>query len=118
LTGGVEKITHRSDFDAVMATGVAARTAHFALHQQVNVDNPRIGAVVPKRLAKRAVTRNTIKRQIYATAFMRTNPSTAAHVVRLRKEFDRQFFKSATSVRLKQALREELQHLFAQVAPT
>jgi ribonuclease P protein component len=91
---------------------------HFALHQQVNVDNPRIGAVVPKRLAKRAVTRNTIKRQIYATAFMRTNPSTAAHVVRLRKEFDRQFFKSATSVRLKQALREELQQLFAQVAQT
>jgi hypothetical protein len=49
---------------------------------------------------------------------MRTNTSTAAHVVRLRKEFDRQFFKSASSVRLKQALREELQHLFAQVAPT
>ena len=36
LTGGVEKITHRSDFDAVMAAGVAATTPHFALHQQTS----------------------------------------------------------------------------------
>ena len=98
-----------------MHAGVKATTAHFALHQQSNVTSPRIGAVVPKRLAKRAVTRNTIKRQIYAAAFMRSTTSTAAQVVRLRREFDRQFFVSATSTRLKQAVREELQQLFAKV---
>ena len=99
-----------------MATGVAAKTVHFALHQQANVDQPRIGAIVPKRYAKRAVTRNTIKRQIYAIAFMRTNTSTAAQVVRLRKELDRGLFKSASSDRLKRTVRAELLQLFAQVA--
>jgi len=118
LTGGVEKITHRSDFDAVMAAGVAATTLHFALHQQTGTDMPRIGAVVPKRLAKRAVTRNTIKRQIYAAAFMRSSNASAAQVVRLRREFDRKFFVSATSNRLKQAVREELQQLFAKAEAT
>jgi ribonuclease P protein component len=118
LTDGVEKITHRSEFDAVMAAGVAATTAHFALHQQDNGTTARIGAVVPKRLAKRAVTRNTIKRQIYAAALMRSPNATAAQVVRLRREFDRQLFISATSTRLKQAVREELQQLFSKVKPT
>jgi ribonuclease P protein component len=113
LTGGVEKITHRSDFDAVMAAGVTATTAHFALHQQVNATIARIGAVVPKRLAKRAVTRNTIKRQIYAAAFMRSNTASVAQVVRLRREFDRTLFISATSMRLKHAVRQELLQLFA-----
>lgn len=96
-----------------MAAGVAATTPHFALHQQTSGNTARIGAVVPKRLAKRAVTRNTIKRQIYAAAFMRSPNATTAHVVRLRREFDRQFFVSATSTMLKKAVREELQQLFA-----
>jgi hypothetical protein len=39
-------------------------------------------------------------------------------VVRLRREFDRQLFISATSTRLKQAVREELQQLFSKVKPT
>ncbi len=98
-----------------MAAGVAATTPHFALHQQTSAKTPRIGAVVPKRLAKRAVTRNTIKRQIYAAAFMRSPNATAAQVVRLRREFDRKLFISATSNMLKQAVREELQQLFAKV---
>ena len=101
-----------------MAAGVAATTPHFALHQQTSAKTPRIGAVVPKRLAKRAVTRNTIKRQIYAAAFMRSPNATAAQVVRLRREFDRKLFISATSNMLKQAVREELQQLFAKVEQT
>jgi ribonuclease P protein component len=64
----VHKITQRADFDEVMGAGVAVNTAHFALHQRSAADFSRIGAVVPKRLAKRAVTRNTIKRQIYSLA--------------------------------------------------
>ena len=98
-----------------MSAGVAATTAHFALHQQANASIARIGAVVPKRLAKRAVTRNTIKRQIYAAAVMKSTLAPAAQVVRLRREFDRKFFISATSTLLKQAVREELQELFAKV---
>jgi len=72
-----------------------------------------LGAMVPKRWARRAVTRNTIKRQIYAVAatFEPQLPQ-AAHVVRLRATFDRKQFTSATSEVLKQAVRAELQQLF------
>ncbi len=78
------------------------------------VQEPWIGAVVPKRWAKRAVTRNTIKRQIYAMAHDAAAAlPLAAHVVRLRAGFDRQQFHSATSEPLKRAIRAELQGLFA-----
>ena len=72
-----------------------------------------MGAMVPKRWARRAVTRNTIKRQIYAvsTRFATQLPE-AAHVVRLRSTFDRRQFVSATSECLKLAVRSELEQLF------
>ena len=72
-----------------------------------------LGAMVPKRWARRAVTRNTIKRQIYAvSAEFEVRLPCAAHVVRLRSAFDRQQFISATSPLLKQAVRRELEQLF------
>jgi ribonuclease P protein component len=68
---------------------------------------------VPKRWAKRAVTRNTIRRQIYALAAHRTWPLPASdRVIRLRKAFDTQVFGSAASLALKAAVRLELQTLF------
>ena len=78
------------------------------------LDGVWIGAMVPKRWARRAVTRNTIKRQIYAVSsrFADRLPS-AAHVVRLRTAFDRKQFISATSEQLKLAVRQELEQLFA-----
>jgi ribonuclease P protein component len=112
----VNKITQRADFDAVMSAGVVATTPHFALHQRKPVLIARTGAVVPKRLAKRAVTRNTIKRQIYALAAQRqSHAAPADHVVRLRREFDRKLYVSATSQALRQAVRQELQQLFAKL---
>lgn len=77
---------------------------------------PWLGAIVPKRWARRAVTRNAIKRQIYTVSldFEAALPA-AAHVVRLRAGFDKAQFHSATSPALKQAVRAELQRLFAGV---
>ena len=73
-----------------------------------------MGAMVPKRWAKQAVTRNAIKRQIYSvSADFESALPVAAHVVRLRVAFDRKQFISATSDALKAALRQELQQLFA-----
>ena len=82
------------------------------------VQDTWLGVIVPKRWAKRAVTRNTIKRQIYAvsTASGCAMP-VAAHVVRLRAGFDRAEFISATSDKLKIAVRAELQHLFSGAKP-
>ncbi len=69
--------------------------------------------MVPKRWARRAVTRNAIKRQIYNVSqrFADRLPA-AAHVVRLRSTFDRKQFISATSEHLKLAVRQELEQLF------
>ena len=76
-----------------------------------------LGAMVPKRWARRAVTRNAIKRQIYAVGatfepqLAQVAPQ-SAHVVRLRTAFDRKQFVSAVSDPLKQAVRAELLQLF------
>jgi len=68
--------------------------------------------MVPKRWAKRAVTRNAIKRQIYTVSaeFLHQYPQ-AAFVVRLRRDFSRAEFVSASSTQLKEAVRAEVQAL-------
>ena len=137
----MHRLKTRAQFQAVMAGGTVSRTAHFALHRlslsaavapagpdsaprsqesqalfavAAGAADPWLGAMVPKRWARRAVTRNTIKRQIYAVAagFEPRMPH-AAHVVRLRTAFDRKHFVSATSDALKGAVRAELAQLFA-----
>ena len=120
----MQRLKTRAQFQAVMAGATVSRTAHFALHRTglaageelrllFPLQVPWIGAVIPKRWARRAVTRNTLKRQIYTVAqdFAARLP-VAAHVVRLRTGFDRQQFTSATSAALKQAVRAELLQLF------
>ena len=68
-----------------------------------------LGAVVPKRHARRAVTRNLIKRQIRAAVARHLGSLEAGlWVVRLRGPFDRAGFTSAASDALKQATRSEL----------
>jgi ribonuclease P protein component len=71
-----------------------------------------VGALVPKRWAKSAVTRNMIKRQIYTvTRLAKGALPHAAYVVRLRTGFDRLQFVSSSSAALKRAVRQELDQL-------
>lgn len=127
----MQRLKSRPQFQAVLAGSILARTSHFALHRVAlsarrdgdacqtlfAVDDVWLGAMVPKRWARRAVTRNTIKRQVYTvTQEFESSLSHAAHVVRLRSGFDRQHFVSATSDALKAAVRAELQQLFAMAA--
>jgi ribonuclease P protein component len=108
----VQRLKTRAQFQAVMAAGIVARTAHFALHRMpVEAAEPSIGVVLPKRWAKRAVTRNTIKRQVYTVSEAARLPA-AAYLVRLRVGFDRAQFPSAASDALKRAVRGELTQLF------
>ena len=55
---------HKTDeFSSVFAFRRVLRGAHFALHYSPNDrDTPRLGLVVAKKLAKRAVQRNLVKR--------------------------------------------------------
>jgi len=73
-----------------------------------------LGAVVPKRHAKRSVTRTLLKRQIRA-AIGREQATLAAGlwVIRLRAAFDPRHFISAASDELKSAARAELRQLLA-----
>ncbi len=74
-----------------------------------------LGLVIPKRHARRSVTRTLLKRQIRAAAG-RNELSLAEGlwVVRLRTAFDRQAFPSAASTALAAAARDELAVLFRQ----
>jgi len=78
-----------------------------------------VGAMVPKRWAKRAVTRNAIKRQIYTVSddFLPRYPQ-AAWVVRLRRDFSRKEFLSASSQALKQVVRSEVTALLQAGVPS
>jgi ribonuclease P protein component len=135
----VQRLKTRPQFQAALAGGTVSRTAHFALHR-LTLAQPTdtsalpsgqvgpapsqeqalfdlfdvwLGAMVPKRWARRAVTRNAIKRQIYNVGerFCHHLPA-AAHVVRLRTTFDRKVYISASSDHLKLAVRQELEQLF------
>ena len=128
----MQRLKTRAQFQAVLAGTTIAKTQHFALHRDRldagSMNSPTcetaepvklfrqqdmwIGAMVPKRWAKRAVTRNAIKRQIYTVTadFSRMYPQ-AAFVVRLRSSFARTEFVSAVSDQLKQAVRTEVQTL-------
>ncbi|MCU0762314.1 MAG: ribonuclease P protein component [Hydrogenophaga sp.] len=119
----MQRLTSRPQFQAVLAGSSVAKTPHFVLHRSsldpqtiprplFPVADTWLGVLLPKRWAKRAVTRNSIRRQIYEVARARgaTLPQ-AAYVVRLRSAFSREAFPSATSDALKHAVRAELETL-------
>jgi ribonuclease P protein component len=129
----LQRLKSRRQFQAVLAGSTLARTPHFALHTVAlnadpvdqaakplfNVAAVWLGAMVPKRWAKRAVTRNTLKRQIYAvSALYQAQLPVAAYVVRLRSGFDRVQFLSASSDALKLAARTEMHQLLERAMRT
>ena len=122
-----------------MASGVVAKSPHFVLHQWSTAKASKattgpgfekapalfvegvlvLGALTPKRWAKRAVTRNLIKRQIFnVTQTMAPHLEPTAYVVRLRCGFSVCQFPSASSAALKAAVRTELTQLFTGLTKT
>ncbi len=123
-----------TDFEQALTSRPCARTEHFALHhlpariraaepklstagssQDVSAvdERRRLGLVVPKRHARRAVTRNLVKRQGRA-AFVRHIDAMApgSWVLRLRAPFDPKRFLSAASDALRRQVRAELDTLW------
>ena len=120
----MQRLKTRPQFQAVLSSQLVATSCHFALHrlgfdssqQQQTIypfpsDGLWVGAMAPKRWARRATTRNAIKRQMYAACTALDQQKDAAFVVRLRREFSRKEFLSASSKALKNAARLELQTL-------
>ena len=76
-----------------------------------------LGAVVPKRHARRSVTRSLLKRQIRAVVNGHAaSMAGGLWVVRLRAPFDRARFVSAASDELKRVARAELEGLIGSAA--
>ena len=123
---------------ALLSAPSLAKTAHFvlqaALHRPVaqelpteaapdrteSVDNSdrknpaALMVIVPKRHAKRAVTRNLIKRQMREAVRRRAvGPAASALLIRQRAAFSPRLFPSAASAALRDAVRRELDQLFA-----
>ncbi len=128
-----------ADFERVLGTPVHARSTHFAVHylrscptsanklstgqapeQGKPVDDSGdscwLGAVVPKRHARRAVTRNLLKRQIRQAACGQAALPAGLWVVRLRAGFAMADFPSAASDALRAAAGQELRDLLADAA--
>jgi ribonuclease P protein component len=130
----VEHLKQWTQYQAVMSSQVVCKTPHFVLHRwnpsptdRTELPTPEVnapfqegclllGALTPKRWAKRAVTRNLIKRQIYeVSALFAPLLTPTPHVVRLRAAFDCKQIISAASAALKKTVRAELTELFVKV---
>lgn len=103
------------------------QSAHFALHglrwpasgvapAPFEGPGPWLGLVVPRRWARRAVTRNLIKRQARAVA-ARHPPPPGAWVLRLKRGWPTSEFPSAASAALRRAVRAELLQLLRERLP-
>ena len=147
------RLRRPADFEAVLATPVKARSAHFAAHHlagrpappqggaklfrkaKLSTDDPTncpqpvddrvappleswwFGIVVPKRHARKATTRNLLRRQIRGA--IERHQFSLAHgmwLVRLRAQFDPHGLRSAAPEQLRQAARAELDSLMKKAA--
>jgi ribonuclease P protein component len=108
----VRRIVKTDEFSSVFRLRPSQKTAHFVLYTRLNqLPHARLGVVVAKRFAPRAVTRNTIKR-VTRELFRQTGLPAIDCVVRLAKPVNSKD-GPATTAKLKAALRVELARLFA-----
>ena len=108
----VRRIVKTDEFSSVFRLRPAQKTAHFVLYTRSNeLPHARLGVVVAKRFAPRAVTRNTIKRvtrELFRTAQL---PAFDC-IVRLARPVNSKQ-GPATTAALKAVLRAEIAKLFA-----
>jgi ribonuclease P protein component len=106
------RIVKTDEFSSVFRLRPVQRTAHFVLYtRKTELPHARLGVVAAKRLAPRAVTRNTIKRMT-RELFRQTALPSIDCIVRLSQPVNTKK-ESATSTGLKVLLRKELTQLFA-----
>ena len=108
----VRRIVKTDEFSSVFRLRPAQKTAHFVLYTRSNeLPHARLGVVVAKRFAPRAVTRNTIKR-ITRELFRVTELPAVDCIVRLARPVNTKQ-GPATNGALKVLLRAEIEKLFS-----
>ena len=111
----VRRIVKTDEFSSVFRLRPAQKTAHFVLYTRLNeLPHARLGVVVAKRFAPRAVTRNTIKRVTRELFRVTTLPAIDC-IVRLARPVNTKQ-GPATTAALKAELRMELIKLFSSQA--
>ncbi|MDL2284867.1 ribonuclease P protein component [Oxalobacter sp. OttesenSCG-928-P03] len=106
------RIVKTDDFSSVFRLRPKNRTEHFTLYaRKGTLPHARLGLVVAKRFAPRAVTRNAIKR-VCREVFRKEALDPADCIVRLSGPLVSRN-APAVSVNLKRQLRNELKQLFA-----
>lgn len=112
----VRRIVKTDEFSSVFRLRPAQKTAHFVLYTRSNdLPHARLGVVVAKRFAPRAVTRNTIKRVTRELFRMAPLPAVDC-IVRLARPVNTKQ-GPATNAALKATLRAEIARLFSSQAP-
>lgn len=107
-----QRIVKTDDFSSVFRLRPVQRTAHFVLYaRKTELAKARLGVVVAKRLAPRAVTRNTIKR-LTRELFRQADLPQVDCIVRLSQPVNTRR-GPATTAGLKRELRAELVRLLA-----
>jgi ribonuclease P protein component len=110
--GRERRIVKADEFSSAFRLRPVYRTMHFVLHTRTNrLQHARLGVVAAKRLAPRAVTRNTIKRVTRELFRMARLPAIDC-IVRLSKPINLRKGPAIT-VGLKAQLRAELLELFS-----
>lgn len=130
----LKRIKAWAQFQQLMKTPPVARSQHFVVHRAIDpagvlaeklpattvsrqVTGLCLAALLPKRWAKRAVTRNALRRQIYsAFAQQQAQLAPVPHLVRLRAAMDPALFTSACSDPLKTAVRQEIDQLLTHLS--
>lgn len=108
----VRRIVKTDEFSSVFRLRPVFRTGHFVLYTRSNMlTHARLGVVAAKRLAPRAVTRNTVKRVTRELFRIAALPAIDC-IVRLSKPVNIRK-GPATTGQLKTLLRAELLQLFA-----
>ncbi|NHZ83145.1 ribonuclease P protein component [Massilia sp. CCM 8695] len=111
----VRRIVKTDEFSSVFRLRPAQKTAHFVLYTRSNdLPHARLGVVVAKRFAPRAVTRNTIKRVTRELFRMAPLPPVDC-IVRLARPVNTKQ-GPATTAALKAILRAEIARLFSSQA--
>jgi ribonuclease P protein component len=109
----VRRIVKTDEFSSVFRLRPTQKSAHFVLYTRLNdLPHARLGVVVAKRFAPRAVTRNTIKR-VTRELFRQSGLPAIDCMVRLAKPVNSKQ-GPATTAKLKAELRVELAKMFGQ----
>jgi ribonuclease P protein component len=111
------RLLKTDEFSSVFRLRPWRRTAHFVVYARPTGNDARLGLVIGKKYAPRAVTRNLVKRLAREAFRLRRAEFGGWDVLlRLHAKFDRKAMPSGSSSPLKALCRSEIDTLFEKTA--